>query len=66
MLKTRRMAHSILPERGTSLALAKEIRSTQAAPGGKGKGRPRSKDSKRIVTYTRNMAETRRVILSFK
>ena len=34
MLKTRRRAHSIFLERGTSLALAWEIRSTQAAPGG--------------------------------
>ena len=37
MLKTRRRAHSILPERGTSLALASETRSTQARPGGLGK-----------------------------
>ena len=34
MLKTRRRAHSILLERGTSLALAWETRSTQAAPEG--------------------------------
>ena len=34
MLKTRRRAHSILPERGTSLALAWETTSTQAAPRG--------------------------------
>ena len=41
-------AHSILPERGTSLALAWETTSTQAAPG--------STDSKRTGTCTRNMA----------
>ena len=34
MLKTRRRAHSIFLERGTSLTLAWETRSTQAATGG--------------------------------